>query len=457
MLRVAEMTISPLVSNPFRSYDRQMVHHFRTRLKATGPRGQNGRIPLLILITLVCLFTNAPGSAAQHSVSYDEYLALIGRSRGEALNAATVRNSSCRSRLRTLSNQLNAITQIVMPDGSVIAVDHTRAGLPVEFPFCESDQLVGFLNGICPPTVCLTTGQVVAPPDPPQGSTEDVTFSNLADFSNAEALATTVPENISPQPEPQLGAGTQQTTAQNAEGEATGAKPDESAPADDTTGSASPVVETALAEEIAPAEASGDSAPDLESTVGELSPNQGEAAEFGETGGGLEETAASTTPIAATEAATAQEASREEVRRSALVWWIVGGVIALLSGGVALLFYFKRQKETPLRPETEKKVREEVQSGRALLTQGEYRQAIRKLFNATLHILEDRGMLRFEQTHTNYELLRAVSTNPSLIPHLAPVIDAYDRVWYGYEPLARSEFETLSQQIESLKLIQRPL
>lgn len=394
-------------------------------------------ITIFFLLSLTPTYT-----AAQQSLSYEAYLSLIGEIRGEALNAEAVHNSGCRPQLLMLANRLKAITQIVMPDGSTVAVDHTRAGLPTEFPFCDANQLIRFLNGICPPAVCLTTGEVVVPPDPLQNNPEDVTLSNLAEFTNAQAVVTAVPETSRPQPNPLLGAGTQQATEQEGVGVATAVSQNDDA---QPTGEGSGASE----QSITPLPGESGAAPPLGEASGEDAASKDrEDVAAAATTSGEENTLA---PQTADE--TGNGASLFRSPQS--VWWLVGTGVVILLAVVGLAVYLQQQKAAPLRPETEKKVEEAVQTGRRLLTQGEYREAIRRLFNATLHILEDRGMLRFEQTRTNYELLNAVSTNPLLIPHLAPVIDAYDRVWYGYEPLKSDEFEALYHKIETLKQIQR--
>ena len=63
---------------------------------------------------------------------------------------------------------------------------------------------------------------------------------------------------------------------------------------------------------------------------------------------------------------------------------------------------------------------------------------------------EGEVILRFDQALTNRELLRSTQANPILSEALAPVTVAFDRVWYGFEPLTQSDYETLVEQVETL-------
>ena len=93
---------------------------------------------------------------------------------------------------------------------------------------------------------------------------------------------------------------------------------------------------------------------------------------------------------------------------------------------------------------------EAVDRAQQLVATRDYRAAVRYLFLAALLALDERRLLRFDHTLTNRELLRDTQANPTLSAALTPITVAFDRVWYGFEPLTQSDYETLVEQIESL-------
>ena len=86
-----------------------------------------------------------------------------------------------------------------------------------------------------------------------------------------------------------------------------------------------------------------------------------------------------------------------------------------------------------------------------LANQGDYRTAIRQLYLATLLLLDERGMLRYDRTLTNREYLNAVKDEPKVVSTLEPIVDTFDRTWYGFESVDPEDFETYRKQVETLK------
>ena len=484
----------------------------------------------LYLFFLAIGLGHSPTALAQAApLRFEAYLALIGELRGQAINAQSQQQDSCHEQLSSLAAQLNDITQILMPDGSVVAVDHVQAGLPTTFPSCSAAYLVKFLDGICPTAVCPSSG--ILPSDQSLTQPETAPQSQLEEFLAEETISENIPPSLlegnPPQPEstvqqPEAGEATAVDQALGGEAPAEGGNGSEQASqagaasdelaesgaAADSTGEAgTPGAETAaeagagLPEEGSPSEATAaavgtagaegtavgeqPAADDTESAetavaetaVAEIAVAETAVAETAVAETAVAETAVAETAVAETavaETAVAETAVAEtavvdeqatpdsdllanqnqpDQRRLAAV--LIAVILLILLLGAFLFWTFRRRKleALPLKPQTVNKVEKEVQSGRHHLTQKEYRQAIRKLFKATLYILEDRGQLRFEQTRTNYELLTAVSTTPKLLTHLSPVVAAYERVWYGFEPLASHEFDSLVAQIEQLKSV----
>lgn len=62
---------------------------------------------------------------------------------------------------------------------------------------------------------------------------------------------------------------------------------------------------------------------------------------------------------------------------------------------------------------------------------------MRYLYLAALLRLDERGQLRYNRALTNREYLDRVQDNPHLQAALPPIVETFDRVWYGYAPSIR--------------------
>ncbi len=69
---------------------------------------------------------------------------------------------------------------------------------------------------------------------------------------------------------------------------------------------------------------------------------------------------------------------------------------------------------------------------------GDYREAVRELYLATLLLLEERGLLRYDRTLTNREYLaeleRKAHDRPTVLSAFAGNMQTLERVWYGDHP-----------------------
>ncbi len=92
-----------------------------------------------------------------------------------------------------------------------------------------------------------------------------------------------------------------------------------------------------------------------------------------------------------------------------------------------------------------------LQRAQTLSGGGDYRTAVRYLYLSSLLLLEEHGLLRYDRSLTNREYLRSVSNKPRLAKILRDVIDVFDRVWYGFQPIAEDEYDIYAQQVEKLK------
>jgi hypothetical protein len=140
-----------------------------------------------------------------------------------------------------------------------------------------------------------------------------------------------------------------------------------------------------------------------------------------------------------------------------LPFTIVGAVILLV-----ILFFTTRGLLAEL--VTEAELEAAAESGDEALTaqaalkraqrlsgEGDYRTAVRYLYLSSLLLLEERGLLRYDRSLTNREYLRSLAHRPELATTLRDVIDVFDRVWYGFEPLDAAEYHHYEEQVNNLR------
>jgi len=84
---------------------------------------------------------------------------------------------------------------------------------------------------------------------------------------------------------------------------------------------------------------------------------------------------------------------------------------------------------------------------------GDYRSAVRWLYLSSLLTLDERGVLHYDRTRTNREYLRSVGNAPELAHSLGDIVDVFDRVWYGFQPIDRPTFEQYVRRVTELRRI----
>ncbi|HUG16983.1 MAG TPA: DUF4129 domain-containing protein [Thermomicrobiales bacterium] len=82
-----------------------------------------------------------------------------------------------------------------------------------------------------------------------------------------------------------------------------------------------------------------------------------------------------------------------------------------------------------------------------LFLDGNFREALRALYLATLLRLDETGRLRFDRSLTNQEVLRAtrIYGDETLRQRLSPLVDRFDRVWYGGASCSADDYLTFSR------------
>lgn len=140
-------------------------------------------------------------------------------------------------------------------------------------------------------------------------------------------------------------------------------------------------------------------------------------------------------------------------------WLVIGGgglLLALLLGywlrrllGGLLSAHYRNEaaaSEDGL-PATAAQARQQASQ---MAESGNYREAVRRLYLAALLRLREREIIRFDSSLTNQEVLARMQTNAPARAHLEPVVDTFDRVWYGEQEPDAQTFERYSQEIDAL-------
>lgn len=81
-----------------------------------------------------------------------------------------------------------------------------------------------------------------------------------------------------------------------------------------------------------------------------------------------------------------------------------------------------------------------------LYAAGQYRAALRLLYLATLIRWEEAGRLRFDRSLTNREVVARVNLqgDAALLERLSPLVDRFDRVWYGGAPCTSDDYASFA-------------
>lgn len=80
----------------------------------------------------------------------------------------------------------------------------------------------------------------------------------------------------------------------------------------------------------------------------------------------------------------------------------------------------------------------------------DYRTAIRYMYLASLLMLDEKGIIRYDSALTNGEHLRHLTNKPHVHDLLRHVINAFEEVWYGYLPIDEAYYQQFRQQVDEL-------
>lgn len=101
-------------------------------------------------------------------------------------------------------------------------------------------------------------------------------------------------------------------------------------------------------------------------------------------------------------------------------------------------------------PQTPAEARQ--RAGNLALT-GNYRDAVRHLYLSALLTLEERGLVTHDRSLTNREVLASLAPEHPLRPHMQPVVDTFDAVWYGVQEPDDQTYHSYTHAIDALEAL----
>jgi hypothetical protein len=410
----------------------------------------------IIGILLLGLYL-VPAVAAQPQSSwpYERYLQLVGQLQTQAEAAQGQSAAGCTQTLAEIATVLESITQVQLPDGVTMPVRHDGATAVLRQSPCNPEWAIRYLSGICPRHTCPAATAPVSDllsempnfsvPNPDAAGTDP--DAAPADPNPLPDTAVTPPTNGSDSPP-------DAPTPPAADLSETADDPTTEEPIDDPADPADPTdaADTGETADTGEAPDDGSADPPDEAAAAETATDESTT-----TNDGAETAVATATQTAA--AVSPAETDPEEatpepgIFSSGLFWLAMAGLL-LIVGALAWLLWddvAAANKPPPRRQIAPSDPTAVLQEGRQQLREGDYRRAVRQLFLATLLLLEERGDVPPDRALTNHELLQEIQERPSLTTALAPVVDTFERVWYGFESLAAPEYERLVAHVEQIK------
>lgn len=147
------------------------------------------------------------------------------------------------------------------------------------------------------------------------------------------------------------------------------------------------------------------------------------------------------------------------IPRSSAIWQVIIGGVAAALLAIFLWYWlrsmrrqFSAETSTPLNPHAHDlglSASGALQQAHNQADEGNLREAVRYLYLSTLLNLDERNLLRYDRSKTNREYLRQV-TNTPFAPTLNNVVDMFDRVWYGFQPIDQTTYQHYAAQVEEL-------
>jgi hypothetical protein len=130
-----------------------------------------------------------------------------------------------------------------------------------------------------------------------------------------------------------------------------------------------------------------------------------------------------------------------------LAWWLRGFLGSFIGDAQATA-----DSEAGDLPQTPAEARRRAAE---LAASGDYRDAVRNLYLSALLTLEQNGVAPADRSLTNRELLRRVQAGHPVRPHLQPVVETFDDVWYGVHEPDSQTYSAYTHSIDELETLAR--
>ncbi|MCP5096291.1 MAG: hypothetical protein GY943_12130, partial [Chloroflexi bacterium] len=110
----------------------------------------------LLFFLGICLLLSQPPAiiTAQQTISFEDYLALISRSRSSTQNATSQDGAACNATLNQIADEISGFTHVRLPNGSTMRVDHDGLNAVLQSSSCNTSGMTTYLAGICPAYLC---------------------------------------------------------------------------------------------------------------------------------------------------------------------------------------------------------------------------------------------------------------------------------------------------------------
>lgn len=124
-------------------------------------------------------------------------------------------------------------------------------------------------------------------------------------------------------------------------------------------------------------------------------------------------------------------------------------VLFAIARGLQLTIAFSKSEQSTANETEDPQTSDEAQN---LATSSEqakdYRTAVRYLYLSSLLMLDEHGLLRYDPSQTNQEHLTQIDDNLRAV--LAPIINFFDRTWYGFAPISADDYRRFRRQVDRL-------
>ncbi|MBS1991425.1 MAG: DUF4129 domain-containing protein [Cyanobacteria bacterium SZAS LIN-2] len=80
-----------------------------------------------------------------------------------------------------------------------------------------------------------------------------------------------------------------------------------------------------------------------------------------------------------------------------------------------------------------------------------YKEACRAVYMSILHLLDERGIMPFSTTKTNYEYFYALKRMQSVAESFRKLVDLVEHIWFGDKPAREEDFKICMEQARRVR------